>query len=194
MSGAIAVPEVMTLAATDLATIGSNLSAAHAVAAAPALAVQSAAADEISTGVAQLFSQHARDYQALARQATAFHEQFVQHLTAGACCMPAPRPQTPRCCSPSTPRARLPALSAGCRARRANLLNTVQSQLLNLISTVRAPPMVWSATTAGTTAGAPSATPPGRSSKASAANHRCPGRGPGPRKGTECHMYLPCRR
>src|SRR5260370_11543059 len=62
MSGVIAVPEVMTSAAMDLATIGSNLSAAHAVAATPTLAVPPAAADEVSTGVAHLFAQHAQDY------------------------------------------------------------------------------------------------------------------------------------
>jgi hypothetical protein len=39
MSYVIAAPEMMTSAATDLATIGSNLSAAHIAAAAPTLAV-----------------------------------------------------------------------------------------------------------------------------------------------------------
>ena len=43
-----------------------------------------AAADEVSASTAHLFSQHAQDYQALAGQASAFHGQFVQHLTAGA--------------------------------------------------------------------------------------------------------------
>ena len=79
----IAAPEMIAAAATDLATIGSTLSAAH-TAAAPTLAVMPAAADEVSASVAHLFSQHAHDYQALAGQATAFHEQFVQHLTASA--------------------------------------------------------------------------------------------------------------
>jgi len=83
MSYVIAAPEMMTAAATDLATIGSNLSAAHA-AAAPALAVTPAAADEVSVGIAQLFSQHGQDYQALAGETAAFHEQFVQNLTASA--------------------------------------------------------------------------------------------------------------
>ncbi len=84
MPGVIAVPEVITSAATDLATIVSNLSAAHAVATLPTSAVLSAVSDEVSTGVAHLFSQYARDYQALAGQATAFHDQFVEHLTASA--------------------------------------------------------------------------------------------------------------
>jgi len=84
MSCVIAVPQMMTSAASDLATIGSNVSAAHLVAAAPTLAVIPAAADEVSASIAHLFSAHAQDYQALAGQAAAFHHQFVQNLTGGA--------------------------------------------------------------------------------------------------------------
>jgi hypothetical protein len=84
MSYVIADPEMMTAAATDLATIGSNVSVAHAAAAAPTVAVIPAAADKVSASIAQLFSQHAADYQARAARAAAFHEQFVQNLTAGA--------------------------------------------------------------------------------------------------------------
>jgi len=84
MSYVIAAPEMMTAAATDLATIGSDLSAAHTAAAASTVGLIPAAADEVSASIAQLFSQHAADYQALAARATAFHEQFVQHLTASA--------------------------------------------------------------------------------------------------------------
>lgn len=43
-----------------------------------------AAADEVSAGIAQVFSQHAANYQAQAGRAAAFQEQFVQHLTASA--------------------------------------------------------------------------------------------------------------
>jgi PE family len=84
MNYVIAAPEMMTAAATDLATIASNVNAAHMVAAAPTVAVVPAAADEVSAGIAHLFSQRAANYQALAGQAAAFQEQFVQHLTAGA--------------------------------------------------------------------------------------------------------------
>jgi hypothetical protein len=75
----------MTSAAADLATIGSNVSAAHMVAAARTTAVIPAAADEVSASIAHVFSQHAASYQAMAGQAAAFNGQFVQHLTAGAC-------------------------------------------------------------------------------------------------------------
>jgi hypothetical protein len=84
MSLVTAAPELITVAATDLANIGSTISAAHLVAATPTVAVIPAAADEVSSGIAHLFSQHAQEYQALAGQAAAFHEQFVQQLTSSA--------------------------------------------------------------------------------------------------------------
>ncbi len=80
----IAAPESMTAAAADLANIGSVVNAAHMTAAAPTVAVIPAAADEVSSGIASVFSQHAQGYQALAKQVAAFQEQFVQHLTSSA--------------------------------------------------------------------------------------------------------------
>src|SRR6202142_2723390 len=84
MSLVTAAPELMTVTATDLANIGSTISAAHMAAATPTVAVVPAAAGEVSSSIAQLFSQHAQDYQALAGQAAAFHEKFVQQLTSSA--------------------------------------------------------------------------------------------------------------
>ena len=84
MSYVIAAPEMMTSAASDLAAIGSTVNAAHMVAAARTTSVIPAAADEVSTGIAALFSQHAANYQALASRAAAFNDQFVHNLTAGA--------------------------------------------------------------------------------------------------------------
>ncbi|OBG27883.1 hypothetical protein A5764_02695 [Mycobacterium sp. 852002-51057_SCH5723018] len=43
-----------------------------------------AAADEVSTEIASLFSAHAAGYQQLSAQAAVFHEQFVHALSAGA--------------------------------------------------------------------------------------------------------------
>ena len=83
MSYVIAAPEMMTAAATDLAGIGSALSKAH-TAAAPTVALVPAAADEVSAGVAHLFSRYAEDFHALVGKAAAVHGQFVQHLTASA--------------------------------------------------------------------------------------------------------------
>jgi PE family len=84
MSYAIATPEMLAAAAADLATIDSSLSAAHTAAAAPTIALVPAAADEVSASIAQMFSQHAQGYQAVAGQAAAFHEQFIQNLNGSA--------------------------------------------------------------------------------------------------------------
>ena len=84
MSYVVAAPEMMTAAASDLATIGSNVRVAHAVATARTAAVIPAAADEVSASTAGLFSQFAKDYQALAAEAAAFEEQFQHLLTVGA--------------------------------------------------------------------------------------------------------------
>ena len=72
---------MITSAASDLASIGSNVSAAHLVAAVRTTSVIPAAADEVSAGMAHLFSQHAQGYQALAGQASALHEGFYLMLS-----------------------------------------------------------------------------------------------------------------
>jgi hypothetical protein len=79
-----AVPEAMTAAASDLAGIGSTISSANSVAAVPTTGVPAAAADEVSTQIAALLSEHALGYQQLSTQVATFHEQFVQALRAGA--------------------------------------------------------------------------------------------------------------
>jgi PE family protein len=84
MSFLIAAPEMIASAATDVAGIGSTLSAANAAAAAPTTGIVAAASDEVSAAIAELFSGHARAYQALGAQAAMFHEQFVEELTASA--------------------------------------------------------------------------------------------------------------
>ncbi len=84
MSFVIAAPEMMTSAATDLAAIGSNLSAAHTAAATQTTGVLAAAEDEVSAAIAALFSAHGQGLEALGAQAAAFHDQFVQALTASA--------------------------------------------------------------------------------------------------------------
>src|SRR5208337_3233007 len=84
MSYLMVAPEFVTVAATDLANLGSTLSEANATAAASTTGVVVAAGDEVSAAIASLFSGHAEAYQALGAQAAAFHDQFVQALTAGA--------------------------------------------------------------------------------------------------------------
>ncbi len=84
MSDVTAVPGAISAAATDVAAIGSTVDAAHVTAAATTGSVVPAAADEVSAGIANLFSGFAKEYQALAGQASAFQQQFVQHLHAAA--------------------------------------------------------------------------------------------------------------
>src|ERR1700753_2041613 len=84
MSFVIAAPEFLASAATDLANIGSTLGAANAAAGTQTPRVLAAAEDEVSAAIAALFSAHGQGFQTLSAQAAAFHEQFVQVLTAGA--------------------------------------------------------------------------------------------------------------
>ncbi|CAM4400046.1 PE family protein [Mycobacterium basiliense] len=84
MSFVITVPEMPSSAATDLAGIGSTLSAANAVAAFPTTAILAAAEDEVSAATAALLSGHAQSYQAVSARAAVFRTQLVQALTTGA--------------------------------------------------------------------------------------------------------------
>jgi hypothetical protein len=83
MAYLIADPEIMAAAAADLATIGSNVSAAHAAAVPRTVAVLPAAADEVSAAIASAFANHAQAFQGLAGKAAAFNDQFVQTLKSG---------------------------------------------------------------------------------------------------------------
>jgi hypothetical protein len=80
----VAAPEFLASAATDLSNIGSRLSEASAAAVAPTTGVLAPAEDEVSAAIAAMFSAHGQGFQALSAQAAAFHDQFVQTLTAGA--------------------------------------------------------------------------------------------------------------
>ena len=61
MSFVIAAPEFVTAAASDLAKIGSTISATHAAAASTTVVI-AAAGDEVSAAIASLFSGHAREF------------------------------------------------------------------------------------------------------------------------------------
>jgi predicted RecA/RadA family phage recombinase len=140
MAYVIAAPEMMTAAATDLATIGSNVSAAHMVAAARTTSVIPAAADEVSAGIAQLFSQHAADYQALAGQAAAFSDQFVQHLTAGAGWYAATEAANAALLQPLTAiEGSLTNAIAALQGQILDLLNSTNAAFLNSVFTLLTP-------------------------------------------------------
>ncbi len=81
MSYVVALPEMMSAAATDVASIGSVVATANQAVADTTTGVLAAAEDEVSAAIAALFSAHGRGYQALSAQAAAFHAEFVQALT-----------------------------------------------------------------------------------------------------------------
>ncbi len=74
----------MSAAATDVASIGSQVAMATQGVAGATTRVMVAADDEVSTAIAAVFSAHGQAYQALSSQAVAFHERFVQALTGTA--------------------------------------------------------------------------------------------------------------
>ncbi|BBX76064.1 hypothetical protein MSHI_39700 [Mycobacterium shinjukuense] len=79
----VATDMVETVAA-EVAQIGSAVSAGNLAAAVPTTEVAAAAADEVSVAIAALFGAHARDYQAAAARAAAYHQRFVRALRASA--------------------------------------------------------------------------------------------------------------
>lgn len=85
MSYVLAAPELMSLAAADLTQLGSKVSAAGAAAHQATTGVLAAAADEVSSAVAALFSGHGIEFQSASIQAATFRDRFVQLLnSAGA--------------------------------------------------------------------------------------------------------------
>ena len=84
MSFVTTQPEALGAAATNLAGIGTTMSAQNAAAAAPTTSVMPAAADEVSALTATQFAVHAQMYQAVSAQAEAIHQLFVSTLGTSA--------------------------------------------------------------------------------------------------------------
>lgn len=82
MPGLITQPQLIAAAATDVAKINSAIGAAKAAAVGPTTGLVAAARDEVSAAVAALFGGYAKEYQALLKQAAAFHEEFASALAA----------------------------------------------------------------------------------------------------------------
>jgi PE family len=84
MSFVTTQPEALTAAASNLAGIGTTMSAQNAAAAAPTTGLVPAAADEVSALTAAQFAVHAQMYQAISAQAEAIHQLFVSTLGTSA--------------------------------------------------------------------------------------------------------------
>ena len=85
MTSLITQPQLLAAAAADAAEINSAISAAKARAAGPTTGVVAAAQDEVSAAAAKLFGGYAQGYQALLKQASAFHDQFAATLNSAGC-------------------------------------------------------------------------------------------------------------
>jgi hypothetical protein len=84
MSSVTTQPETMTVAAGDLAGIGSAINAQSQAAAVPTTGVVPAATDEVSALTAAQFAAQGQLYQAVSAQAAAIHEMFVNTLRLSA--------------------------------------------------------------------------------------------------------------
>ena len=84
MSFVLTAPEALATVASNVADMGSTINGATAAAAAHTNSLAAAAADEVSTQIAALFSAHGQEFQHVSARAAEFHGQFVQTLTASA--------------------------------------------------------------------------------------------------------------
>ncbi len=84
MSSVIAAPQALSSAAVEMDMIGSAIRQATATAAAPTTQMMAAASDEVSAAIAAVFREHGSVYHSISAQAAAFHDQFVQAMTAAA--------------------------------------------------------------------------------------------------------------
>jgi len=77
-------PDAVQAAARNLAGIHSDLTEASAAVIAPTTGVVAAAQDQVSAGVAAMFSSYGEEYQVLSAQTQALHAQIVSLLGSGA--------------------------------------------------------------------------------------------------------------
>ena len=82
MEDVTVAPEMLVSAAADVDQIRTAITDAHAAAAGPTTGLLSAAEDEVSAAIAKVFGTYGEEYQAVLRQAAAFHSQFTQALAS----------------------------------------------------------------------------------------------------------------
>jgi hypothetical protein len=133
MSLLVVAPDLVESAAANVESIGSALRAANAAAAVPTTGIAAAGADEVSAAVTALFAGYGQEFQALSAQASAFHQQFVQALSAGAGSYLAAEAAN---ASPlrAVAAAASPLQTVAAASPLQPLLQTVQGELLNLIN------------------------------------------------------------
>ncbi|OSC39721.1 hypothetical protein B8W66_16310, partial [Mycobacterium decipiens] len=80
----LVAPDALAAAATEVAQIGSAVSAGNLAATIPTTALAAAGGDEVSRAIAALFGTHAQEYQAVAANAATYHKEFARILAAAA--------------------------------------------------------------------------------------------------------------
>ena len=95
MTGLLTQPQLVTAAAADVAEIRWAIGAATSAAAGPTTGLAAAAQDEVSAVTTELFGGYAQEYQAVLKQAVAFHEEFAAK--------PLERHRVPPDCGPRWP-------------------------------------------------------------------------------------------
>lgn len=78
------MPDWVTAAAEDLASIGSSMQQATTAASAPTTGIAAAAADEVSAAVAGMFGSFGQEFQAVSAQVSSYHADFVRLLNSSA--------------------------------------------------------------------------------------------------------------
>lgn len=84
MSYVVAAPELMLAAGRNLSVIDSSLREVAAAAAGPTTGLATAAADEVSTAISELFGGFGQEFQVASARAAAFHADFVRLVNGGA--------------------------------------------------------------------------------------------------------------
>jgi hypothetical protein len=84
VSFVVTAPEMVTDAAENLAGLRSTLGEATAAAAAPTTGITTAAADEVSIAISEVFGKFGREFQVVSAEAVAFQDEFVSLLNGGA--------------------------------------------------------------------------------------------------------------
>ncbi|BBZ42619.1 PE family protein [Mycobacterium conspicuum] len=82
MADLLVEPQALASVAADIEQLGSTITGANAAAESPISGLAPAAADEVSEAIAKLFGAYGRQYQAVARLAAAFHDEFTAALAS----------------------------------------------------------------------------------------------------------------
>ena len=138
VSFVVMAPETLTAAAGNLVGIGSTLEQATTEAAGPTTGIATAAADEVSIAVSQLFGIYGQEFQAVSTEAAEFHTEFVRLLNGGAAAYLSTE-------IVNAERNLVNAVNAGAPAAAASAGGPYQQLFANTVANLQAIDRVWAA-------------------------------------------------